>query len=62
MQLSADVLACNVNPDTNMVEVLDTWNTANERDNIPDDIMDAFMFSGDVQNGRIVCRYMIRYS
>ncbi len=52
---SADVLACNLNPETNMIEVLDTWNQATGRSNLNDDVMDTFLFSGTSDSGRITC-------
>ena len=55
-QFSADVLACNYNPSTSMVEALDTWNAATPaRGNTVDDDQDVFLFSGELRNGRISC-------
>ena len=56
LQLSADVFACNLNPEGE-VEILDTWNVAQGRNNIPDTTMDTFAFSSFVEDGRIKCRY-----
>lgn len=56
MQLSADVFACNVNPDTHMVEALDTWND-NSYNNAPNvDQSNITLLSGSFSDGRIVCR------
>ena len=44
LQLSADVFACNLNPEGE-VEILDTWNVHRGRNNIPDTTMDTFAFS-----------------
>ena len=57
MQRSADVLACNrVSGSPEEVEVLDTWNVDDTMNNVPDDVMDAFLFSSSVTDGRIMCR------
>ena len=37
-QPDADVLACAVNPDTNQVVVMDTYNVPDDHNNIPDTI------------------------
>ena len=50
------MLACNVNPDTNMVEALDTMNQVAYA-NLPDsDQSDIDLLSGSFQDGRISCR------
>ena len=55
-QFSADVLACNYNPSSSMVEALDTWNADTPtRGNTVDDNQDVFLFSGELRNGRISC-------
>ncbi len=40
-----------------MIEVLDTWNEESGRANTNDDVMDTFLFSGALDDGRITCRY-----
>ena len=56
-QRSADVFACNrVSGSPEEVEVLDTWNVDSIRNNVPDNIMDTFLFSSSVTDGRIMCR------
>ena len=57
LQFAADVLGCTINTDSGMVEVLDTWNVAQGRNNVLDTVQDAFLFSGRSANGRISCRY-----
>ena len=54
VQFSTDVLACNLNPTTGMVEALDAWNPAS-RNNIVDNDQDVFLFSGTSAGGRITC-------
>ena len=54
-QFNADVLACNVNSITNMVEALDTWNDQNQRFNIIDGIQNTDLRNGTFSNGRIQC-------
>ena len=51
----ADVVACNRNPVTNMVEALDAWNTESYNNNI-DAVQDVQQFSGTYSGGRIRCR------
>jgi hypothetical protein len=38
-----------------MVQVLDTWNEANIRNNVVDDVQDVFLFEGELVTGRISC-------
>lgn len=52
----ADVVACNRNPATNMVEALDAWNIQGYGNNI-DAIQDVQTFLGTYSGGRIRCRY-----
>lgn len=56
LQFSADVLACNLDPNGD-VEVLSTWNADSGRSNVPDKNMSTFAFSASVEDGRIQCRY-----
>lgn len=52
------MLACNVDPDTNMVEALDTMNQV-AYDNLPDaDQSDITLLSGSYSDGRISCRFV----
>ena len=56
LQFDADVLGCNINAQSDMVEVLDTWNpSAPIRGNSGDTLINTFLFSGSSQNGRITC-------
>ena len=48
-----------MNPTTNIVEVLDTWNPSSARFNQGDQISDVGAYSTDSQNGRISCSYVI---
>ena len=52
----ADIVACNRNPATNMVEALDAWNIQGYGNNI-DAVQDVQQFSGSYSSGRIKCRY-----
>ena len=55
-QFAADVMACNVNNITGMVELLDTWNTVDmPRGNMVDTVNDGFLTSAIVENGIITC-------
>ena len=56
-QALADVVACNRNPSTGMVEALDAWNAQFYR-NIIDTVQDVQHFSGTYSGGRIRCRYI----
>ena len=57
-QESADVVACNRDPATDMVEALDTWNTVGFN-NIVDAIQDVESFLRSYSGGRIRCRYTV---
>ena len=61
-QFDADVVGCNVNPSTGMVEALDTWNvdSGRGRNNVGDRTNDAILLSGTLQDGRIICRFTRR--
>ena len=52
-------MACNRDPSTNMLEVLDTWNVQSFKSNDVDSIQDVVLFSGNYSNGRITCRYTV---
>ena len=54
-QFAADVVGCNLNPNTNMVAVVDTWNLDQGRGNVLDATQDVELFSGDFASGRITC-------
>ena len=56
-QSLSDVVACNRNPTTNMVEALDAWNIQGYG-NVVDAIQDVQRFSGTYSGGRITCRYI----
>jgi hypothetical protein len=56
-QSLADVVACNRNPSTNMVEALDAWNIQGYGNNV-DAVQDVQLFSGTYSGGRIRCRYI----
>ena len=59
LQFSADVVACNRNPDTDQVQGLDTYNDPTERANHVDPNQTNIVhFSGNYSNGRIMCRYI----
>lgn len=50
-----DVVACNRDPVSGMIEALDTWNIegyGNQRDTI----QDVILFTDSYANGRIMCR------
>ena len=58
LQFSADVVGCNRNPGTGLVEVLDTWNQANARLNQMDPTQNVVMFRSIFSNNRISCTYV----
>ena len=39
------------------MEILDTWNVPQIRNNVPDITMDIISFSSSVEDGSIKCRY-----
>ena len=55
-QFSSDVVACNRNPSTDVVEGLDTYNEANYKTNKVDPKPNVVLFSSDHTDGRIRCR------
>ena len=56
-QQSADVLACNNNPDTGMVEALDCRNADKGHSNNPDeDQSEISLIFGSSENGTIDCK------
>ena len=56
MQMAADVVGCNRDPNNNdMVEVVDTWNLNLGRGNTLDAIQDVRLFSSNFANDRISC-------
>ena len=60
-QFSADVVACNKNPDTGIIEGLDTYNDPpKNRANTVDKHQNVVHFSGNFSDGRIKCRYSLR--
>ena len=55
-QFNADVVGCNVNPTTGMVDVLDTWNPGSVRANDADMVSDVGAFTTSFENNtRIKC-------
>jgi len=48
-------MGCNVNLDTGLVGVLDTWNLDQGRGNVGDNVQDTFLFQGSVVGQRISC-------
>ena len=56
MQFSADVVACNRDPITNMVEALDTYNVPSPgRNNLVDASQDVLLFNSSFDGTRINC-------
>ena len=56
LQFFADVVGCNLDPNTGMVEAVDTYNAApNARANILDVIQNIVKFNSSFSNGRITC-------
>ena len=55
VQFSADVVGCNRDPATNLVEVLDTYNEAAVRNNQPDPTQDVVLFNSSFDGTRIFC-------
>lgn len=55
IQNLADVVACNRNPSTGMVEALDAWNVQSYGNDI-DSIQDVELRTGSYLGGRISCR------
>ena len=53
-QFDADVFGCNVNPNTNMVDALDTWNPQG-RNNIADTVQNVGRVTGSFDGNRITC-------
>ena len=58
LQFSADVVACNRNPKTGMVQGLDTYNEPDQRVNDVDPHQNVVQFSSNYTEGRIICRYV----
>lgn len=58
LQFSADVVACNLNPQTGVVQGLDTYNEPDKAANDVDPHQNVIQFSGNYSNGRIMCRYI----
>ena len=54
-QFSASVIGCNYNPDLEVLEALDTWNPANERDNSLVEPQRNYLQNGSYSDGRISC-------
>ena len=57
-QFSADVVACNRNPKTGMVQGLDTYNEPDQTANVVDPYQNVVLFSSNYTEGRIMCRYV----
>ncbi len=57
LQNSADVVACNRDPGTDIMTSFDAWNIQSSKGNQIDTIQDVVLFSGSYNNGRITCRY-----
>jgi hypothetical protein len=57
LQNSADVVACNRDPGTDIITSFDAWNIQSSKGNQIDTIQDVVLFSGGYNNGRITCRY-----
>ena len=56
IQFSADVVACNRDPATNLVEVLDTYNVPFPiRNNMVDPTQDVILFNSSFDGARISC-------
>ena len=56
LQFSADVVACNRDPATGMVEVLDTYNIAEPgRGNVVDPTQDVMLVNSEFDGTRISC-------
>ena len=57
IQFSADVVACNRDPATDMIEVLDTYNVAPTmgRNNLVDPTQDVMLFNSTFDGTRISC-------
>ena len=56
IQFSADVVACNRDPATNLVEVLDTYNVPFPiRNNVVDPTQDVILFNSSFDGARISC-------
>ena len=55
IQNLADVVACNRDPNTDMVRAFDTWNVASYNNEV-DDVQDVILLSSDYSGGRITCR------
>ena len=55
VQMAADVVGCNRDPNNDMVEVVDTWNLDQGRGNTLDAIQDVRLFTSNFANGRISC-------
>ena len=60
MQFDADVVACNRDPNTNMIEALDTYNpgTNENRTNRVDLAQNVRLFSSSFDGSRIICTYV----
>lgn len=56
LQYATDVVACNRDPNTDMVETLDAWNSAVWRRTTVDTNSDVVKFSSNYIDGRISCR------
>ena len=56
LQFSTDVVACNRNPKTDVVQGLDTYNEPDERANDVDPHQNVVLFSSNYTDGRIICR------
>ena len=49
------MVGCNLDPNTEMVAAVDTWNLNEGRGNILDATQDVELFSGNFAIGRITC-------
>ena len=57
LQFSADVIACNRNPNTDQVQGLDTYNDPKILTNkVDQNQINVVQFSANYSNGRIICR------
>ena len=52
-------MACNRNPETGVVQGLDTYNEAENPVNVVDPQQNVVQFSANYSDGRIKCRYFI---
>ena len=58
-QFDADVVGCNRNPGTNMIEALDTYNVPSpDRNNLVDRRQNVLLFNSSFDGTRIICTWV----